>query len=318
MECQYELMTFGIPTQLLPISVTGEECTEQHNDWLRGRREKESFIPQLSLRDAIDGDLQNSDSTELIDCFDDAFSDLSDIESDEAIALDACPSLMSMPEATSSNSDILEASTSAPKKKDLRATKAAMSKPPTRKAKPKTKTKKAKGKKTKGGDANNANGEVVLVMVPNHHDVLFVRGNLNHYGNLRFRQIVDGRREEYDSARKSIKTQIAQSIVDEIKGSGGRFLKRHNEKGGGDSGGKGGCWVVISDDEARYKVCHRFRNIRILENTQGTGGTAFVPSSARGGVLAPSAVTSNGGCLSSGKKRGNLQLWGNDTAGACF
>lgn len=44
LECKYELMTFGIPTKVLPITAEGEIELEYHKRWLERRRILEATI----------------------------------------------------------------------------------------------------------------------------------------------------------------------------------------------------------------------------------------------------------------------------------
>jgi hypothetical protein len=90
-------------------------------------------------------------------------------------------------------------------------------------------------------------------VVPNNFDVLLGREKriLESPGNLRFRQLVDDYRDQYESVSKFEKTIVAESILKEIKDSGGRFLKQV-ELG----------WTQVGDVMARKKISHAFRNLR--------------------------------------------------------
>jgi hypothetical protein len=44
LECKYELMTFGIPTKVLPITTEGDVDVEHHTRWLQRRRILEAAI----------------------------------------------------------------------------------------------------------------------------------------------------------------------------------------------------------------------------------------------------------------------------------
>lgn len=92
-----------------------------------------------------------------------------------------------------------------------------------------------------------------LAVVPNNFDVLLGREKriLESPGNLRFRQLVDDYRDQYESVSKFEKTIVAESILKEIKDSGGRFLKQV-ELG----------WIQVCDAMARKKISHAFRNLR--------------------------------------------------------
>ncbi|CAJ1935923.1 unnamed protein product [Cylindrotheca closterium] len=82
-------------------------------------------------------------------------------------------------------------------------------------------------------------------------DVLFGR-MYEHAGNERLRHTVEGMAAEYNSSTRGRKKQIADSLVQEVKSRGGRFLKPV----------EGGRWLEVSDKMAETKVSARFRNFR--------------------------------------------------------
>jgi len=68
-----------------------------------------------------------------------------------------------------------------------------------------------------------------FVVELNENDVLMGRGSpsAEYSGNLRFRQLVIDRREEYlHSTKRNEKHRIAMDIIDTINERGGRFLQR--------------------------------------------------------------------------------------------
>jgi hypothetical protein len=72
-----------------------------------------------------------------------------------------------------------------------------------------------------------AAGEYVVQVHP--HDVLFGRGSgpNDHEGNIRFRELVAQRKGEYMATNhRQTKARIAQDIVNQVLGVGGRFLKK--------------------------------------------------------------------------------------------
>jgi hypothetical protein len=74
---------------------------------------------------------------------------------------------------------------------------------------------------------NTTAGEYVKEVHPN--DVLFGRGSgpNDHEGNIRFREMVAQRKAEYMATNhRQTKAKIAKDIVDQVFGSGGRFLKK--------------------------------------------------------------------------------------------
>jgi len=84
-------------------------------------------------------------------------------------------------------------------------------------------------------------------------DVLFGRGGESNYhpGNKRYRLLVEENKPRYLSCDKSQKTQVAQSVVDEIHGMGGRFLDKDKDSGN---------WYVALNKVARTKVGQALRD----------------------------------------------------------
>ena len=119
------------------------------------------------------------------------------------------------------------------------------------------------------------------------------RGNLNHYGNLKFRQVIDEYQLEYEQADKNGKTNVAMKIVQIIKNNGGRFLKKDKNLG----------WVQESDEAARYRVSHRFRNMRGPGGGGGGSGSGGGGGNSRAGDGSTTA-SSGSGSTSKRKNRG--------------
>jgi hypothetical protein len=86
----------------------------------------------------------------------------------------------------------------------------------------------------------------------NENDVLCGRGGLTntHVGNKRFRSIVAEYQEEYLQARKKEKALIATKVVERIRKSGGRFLKRDVNSD---------LWVEVPDKKAMGKTGQALR-----------------------------------------------------------
>lgn len=82
-------------------------------------------------------------------------------------------------------------------------------------------------------------------------DVLFGHKR-NHTGNALMRKLVEKHQETYDISPKAGKVKLARDIVEQIQQAGGRFLRRDDD----------GDWVEVSNDKARDKVAHTFRNLR--------------------------------------------------------
>jgi len=94
-----------------------------------------------------------------------------------------------------------------------------------------------------------------IVQNPRKHDILFGRSKRqkNHSGNQSLRWICDNQRMMYDRADRDDKTAMTRRIVDEIKSSGGCFLRFRKDLQ---------AWVEVSDEEARQKVGHLIRDGR--------------------------------------------------------
>lgn len=78
-------------------------------------------------------------------------------------------------------------------------------------------------------------------------DVLFGRDKVmfNHVGNVRFRLVIQSRAKEYEHApSRRVKSSIVYSVVQNVHGYGGRFLKK----------AKDGSWVIVTVTEAIQKV----------------------------------------------------------------
>lgn len=102
------------------------------------------------------------------------------------------------------------------------------------------------------GIMNSEIGSGHILIQPN--DVLFGRGKtvVEHPGNLKFRNIVGMQMDEYEAASRMEKTSMTEKIVQMVKESDGRFLKRDD----------GGDWEEVDQETARRKVAHAFRNRR--------------------------------------------------------
>ncbi|KAL3930754.1 MAG: hypothetical protein SGBAC_011626 [Bacillariaceae sp.] len=90
-----------------------------------------------------------------------------------------------------------------------------------------------------------------IVTTVGDEDVLFGR-MYEHAGNERLRQHVEVISAEYNASNRGRKKQIADSLVQEVKSRGGRFLKPIES----------GRWVEVTDKMAETKVSARFRNFR--------------------------------------------------------
>eukprot|EP00980_Cylindrotheca_fusiformis_P030850 scaffold25515_cov108-Cylindrotheca_fusiformis.AAC.1 len=152
-ECQYKLLTFGIPVKDFPINTQGQLKTAKHKGWVERRRQKEKYMR---------------------------------------------------------NNEIPEGA----------------------------------------------------VDLPVRYDVLLGKGMpcQEHPGNKRLHELVAMRYEEYNSAKRDRKTEIAEELVVQVNRSSGRFLKRDEASG---------MWIEAPLKEAREKVCHGFRRKREWDLKRG-------------------------------------------------
>jgi hypothetical protein len=101
------------------------------------------------------------------------------------------------------------------------------------------------------------------IIVPAQNDVLLGRGKgyYQHLGNIRFRTVIESRRDDYDaSSSGGQKRDISNQIIDAIHGMGGRFLKDDATFG----------WILADREVARQKVAHCFRALRVEPGNNST------------------------------------------------
>ena len=91
-----------------------------------------------------------------------------------------------------------------------------------------------------------------IISSPLISDVLLGRGKPYHEfpGNLEFMRLVESYRDSYVSADRLEKTALSNHVLDYLKKSGTRFLKRS---------GDDLSWVEVDDKAAREKISHAFR-----------------------------------------------------------
>jgi hypothetical protein len=113
----------------------------------------------------------------------------------------------------------------------------------------------------------NSNGNKIVV-VPSRVDVLLGRGKpiQEHFGNMRYYVLLDHYQRAYETAKKFEKMEVAQTVVDLVHNSHGRFLKQD-----------GAGWVEVDAMVARDKVSHAFRTRR---HQLGPGGLSTSSSSS--------------------------------------
>jgi len=91
-------------------------------------------------------------------------------------------------------------------------------------------------------------------------DVIFGKSQKNRGKDL-MQQLIKERYEEYEALERGAKVIVVNSIVDAIKGKGGRFLQPT-------SGSVG--YLEVSDDKARERISKYFRNHRRASKNKAT------------------------------------------------
>jgi hypothetical protein len=150
--------------------------------------------------------------------------------------------------------------------------------------------------------AVSGQGAVRRFRTPAQFDVLSGRGGSvnKHFGNIYFREIVKGRKVEYNRAKKDRKTEICREVMERVSEKGGTFLVKENENS------SSAFWTEQSDDRTMAKVSQALREgaPKIRETLGGAGSTrkresrdsAAVPAEVRSSHkrvrIAPSITTS--------------------------
>jgi hypothetical protein len=103
------------------------------------------------------------------------------------------------------------------------------------------------------------------IVIPGEFDILLGRGRCfrENPGNVRFNYVIEMHLERYEKMGKIVKQVLAEELVDRLKETGSRFLKK--KKSNVDiSTTDGEEWEIVTDTVAREKVSHSFRNRRKL------------------------------------------------------
>ena len=93
------------------------------------------------------------------------------------------------------------------------------------------------------------------VTTPENRDVLAGRGRIfqEHPGNVRFRQFVEKKSDEYDALDRHDKLIFTIRLTQILRADNVRFLKK---------AAGGGTWVVLDSSEVRMKISQQFRTVR--------------------------------------------------------
>lgn len=116
-------------------------------------------------------------------------------------------------------------------------------------------------------------------------DVLCGRGKqtFNHAGNGKFRAVVANVIPLYlEAPSRKVKTEIVESIVEKVRESGGRFLKKDSATGG---------WYVLDRRQSKEKAGHAIRDATIPE--QSKQRRALRRRSMRSKIVTPEKATSS-------------------------
>jgi hypothetical protein len=115
----------------------------------------------------------------------------------------------------------------------------------------------------------------------NEFDVLTGRDRLafGHPGNRFFRQLCALHREAYQTARKrSVKTEIIQAIIAQVKERDGRFLTLQDE-GCNYSGGGYIAWIEMNAAATHQKVSHSLRSGKMRASSdESASSSSSLPS----------------------------------------
>jgi hypothetical protein len=129
----------------------------------------------------------------------------------------------------------------------------------------------ASGRLNAIGQRNKATTEVANNSIPQaiansdlkDDDVICERGGKsnNHVGNKRYRGLIMASKESYQEATtKEVKNQVTQSVVDEVRRRGGRFLRKHPEIEE--------AYMELPDDKVRTKTSQALRERKVLKLTE--------------------------------------------------
>ena len=96
----------------------------------------------------------------------------------------------------------------------------------------------------------------LITLSATHKDILCGRGLhvMNRHGNLNLHLLVNKYRPSYGNSTRQGKAAITRQIVQEIKSTGARFIRRANN-----DIIRGGRWVEVDDKTAYNKVSHALR-----------------------------------------------------------
>ena len=267
MEIQYKLMSYGIKPNSLPIRPSGENVYKISRNWIETRRSIEQDIEGVGLLhhdsdvrlmpwDGVD-ELTDESAHEMKTDNDDYQNSLSELLQMPIMDMIDHGVDPGVPERVSSATNTISTASSY----DMTAPSMPF----------------APGTRSPLPQGEGATGEPSDTLRPGKMDVILGRGKTMHQhpGNVRFRNILEMHKEEYEAAGKYAKTAIAEKILRIIRDSGGRFLQPSTGASGDDSVGGGSAskkkgksskstiaWEEIDHLSARNKVSFTYRTMR--------------------------------------------------------
>lgn len=278
MEVQYDLNTFGIPTDLLPVSMTGQVNLSRHNEFLRDRKNSEAYTllnkalalvetpmldfesddelppsvtngnqilanPMVATRTSLNnhsntGNTPNRDQFKPYHKLHELNQTLSDF------------TYSNFNQSYNNNSSLWDRN----RVQVLPPRQLPPQIPMTNffgmEQRPRQQPQNTESK-------SGISYSMEPVLVPGELDILLGRGRgaQNHKGNIHYRQVVETFRSRYEQIpQKGAKTQLIREVVAVIYDNGGRFLKQDGF----------GRWIPVDPEVARDKVSHSFRNQKRL------------------------------------------------------
>ena len=95
----------------------------------------------------------------------------------------------------------------------------------------------------------------------------------NHHGNLNFHRIVNKYRDMYLSSSRDHKAKLTKLVLDEVKSTGAKFIRRVSDENGADE------WGEVDEATAYKKVSHALR-LRTTNESNHDKGDIVVEGSA--------------------------------------
>jgi hypothetical protein len=270
METRYELLSYGIPVDVLPFDFDGNWRIEYHHTWLQLQQAAEQQRQQQEKPQAVMG----------------SYSSVSlDDTTDIGIAMAAAPANSSSvvwgagggdncfqnqngsyyvaSNISGGNCDNEDAGTPLP---TVTSTTSMVQASPLYRSSTLSEATTA----MLSSNSSSSDGAVIFHLEP--MDVLLGSGHTidDRPGNVRFRHLLLEHLEYYDRASKLQKTAIAQHLVKYLKETQNvRFLQRRLISSGssavsvgGGSGDSGVGWVEVDDKTVREKISRTFRRLR--------------------------------------------------------